>query len=84
MEGKNYQTKVIIFRKNIWYELTKLPGPRAFRPAVMMAFTIIIAPFFAAIIVATRQVVGASSPGDSLGGSFVGSLQPDKCVKSLW
>ena len=32
---------------------TKLSGPRAFRPVVMTVVAIVVAPFFAAIIIAT-------------------------------
>jgi hypothetical protein len=42
----------------------KLPGPRAFWSVVMAAIAVVMAPFFAAIIIATRPMVGASSPGD--------------------
>ena len=48
----------------IWSALTKLPGPRAFRTVVMAAIAVVTASFFATIIIATRQVVGVSSPGD--------------------
>ena len=48
----------------IWSALTKLPGPQAFRTVVMAAVAVVTASFFAAIIIATRQVVGVSSPGD--------------------
>ena len=42
----------------------KLPGPQPFRTIVMAAVAVVTTPFFVAIIVATRQVVGVSSPGD--------------------
>ena len=42
----------------------KLPGPRAFWLVIMAAVVVVTAPFFAAIIIATRQVVGVSRPGD--------------------
>ena len=42
----------------------KLSSPQAFRTVVMAAVAVVTAPFFTAIIVATRQVVGVSSPGD--------------------
>ena len=42
----------------------KLPGPRAFWPVVMAAVAVIITPFYTAIIIATRQAIGVSSPGD--------------------
>ena len=42
----------------------KLSGPRAFRTVIMAAVAVVTAPFFAAIIIATRQVVGVSSPGN--------------------
>ena len=44
--------------------VTKLPGPRVFRPVLIAAVVVVMAPFFTAIIIATRQVVGVSSPGD--------------------
>ena len=40
-----------------------MPGPRAFWPVVMAAVTVVITPFFTAII-ATRQAIRASSLGD--------------------
>ena len=50
--------EVLSFSQNVWsVALTKLSGPRAFWHVVMVAF-------FAAIIIATRQVIGASSLGD--------------------
>jgi len=36
----------------VWSASTKLPGPRAFRPVVVAAVAVVIAPFFAAIIIA--------------------------------
>jgi hypothetical protein len=42
----------------------KLPGSRGFWPVVMVAVAVVMAPFFAAIIIATWQMVGASSPDD--------------------
>ena len=42
----------------------KFPGPRAFWPVVMAAIAVVIAPFYAAIIIVMRQAVGASSSGD--------------------
>ena len=41
-----------------------MPGARAFWHVVMAAVVVVIAPFFKAIIIAMRQVVGVSSPGD--------------------
>ena len=43
---------------------TKLPGPQACRPVVMVAVAVVIVPFFAAIIITTWQSVGASSLSD--------------------
>jgi hypothetical protein len=40
-----------------------LSGPRAFRPIVITTVAVVTVPFFAAIIIVTRQVVGTSSPG---------------------
>ena len=48
----------------IWSALMKFPGARAFRTVVMAAVAVVIAQFYAAIIVAARQVVEASCPGD--------------------
>ena len=48
----------------IWSMLTKLPGARAFRTVIMAAVAVVTTPFFVAIIIATRQVIGVSSPGD--------------------
>ena len=59
----------------IWSASTKLPGPQAFQPVVMAAVAVVMAPFFAAIIIATRQAVGASSPGDVVLMSLVGLRQ---------
>ena len=41
----------------------------------MAAVAVVMAPFFAAIIIATRQAVGASSPGDVILMSLVGLRQ---------
>ena len=48
----------------IWSASMKLPGPRAFRPIVMAVVAVVIVSFFTAIIIATRQAIGASSIGD--------------------
>ena len=48
----------------IWSVLMKLPGARAFRTVIMAAIVVVMVPFFTAIIIATRQVVRVSSPGD--------------------
>jgi hypothetical protein len=55
--------RVFIFRQNVWLASTKLSGPRAFRPIVITTVAVVTVPFFAAIIIVTRQVVGTSSPG---------------------
>ena len=52
----------------------KLPGPRAFRPVVMAAVAVVIVSFFTAIISATRQAIGASSPGDVVLMLLVGDM----------
>ena len=52
----------------------KLPGPRAFQPVVMVAVAVVIAPFYAAII-AMRQAIGTSSPGDVILMPLVGLRQ---------
>jgi hypothetical protein len=44
-----------------------LPGLRAYRPVVVMAVAVVIASFFAVIIIATQHVVRASIPSSSLG-----------------
>jgi hypothetical protein len=41
-----------------------LLGPRTFWTVIVAAVAVVIAPFFAAIIIAMRRSVGASSPGD--------------------
>jgi len=56
----------------IWSASTKLAGPRAFQPVVMTAVAVIVAPFYAVIIITTQQAVEASSPGGSLSGSTFG------------
>ena len=78
--------RVLIFRHNIWpaaydviwSESTKLSGSRAFRPIVMaaVAVTVVIAPFFATIIIATRYGSLDDSDGslDGSNGSLSGSL----------
>jgi len=38
---------------DIWLVAMKLSGPRAFRPVAMTVVAIVVAPFFAAIIIAT-------------------------------
>ena len=48
----------------IWSALMKLRDPRAFWLVIMAAVTVVTVLFFTAIIIATRQVVGVSSPGD--------------------
>ena len=57
----------------------------------MAAVAVVMAPFFVAIIIATRQVVGVSSPGDVVlilvvgdtGSSLRGSLEGSGgCVES--
>ena len=58
----------------IWSACMKLPGPRAFRTVIMAAVMV--------VIIATRQVIGASSLGDVVlmllvgdaGSSLSGSL----------
>ena len=62
----------------IWSALTKLPGPRAFRTIIVAAVVVVTAPFFAAIIIAMRQVVGVSSASGLLRGSLGGWLQSDE------
>ena len=37
----------------IWSAVMKLSGPRAFRPVVMTVVAVVVAPFFATIIIAT-------------------------------
>jgi hypothetical protein len=39
----------------IWSASTKLPDYQAFWPVVMMAVAVVITPFFAAVIIATRH-----------------------------
>ena len=45
---------------------TKLSSPQAFRHMVMTVVAVVVAPFFAAIIIATRQMVRASRPSNLL------------------
>ena len=74
--------EVLIFSQNVWsaaYDVvwsasTKLPGPRAFRSVVMAAVVVVIAPFYAVIIIATRH--------GSLSGSLGGLMLSDGCVES--
>jgi len=75
---------VLLFSQNVWsaaYDVvwsasTKLPGPRAFRPVVVAAVAVVTAPFFAAIIIAMRRVVGPSSPSDVVLMLVVGEFVP--------
>ena len=87
--------KVLIFKHNVWssaYDViwsasTKLSSPRAFQPIVMAAVVVIIAPFIAAIVIATRHDSldgsGGSFSGslDGLGGSLSGSLSSPTLIK---
>jgi hypothetical protein len=45
----------------------KLPSLQAYRPVVVMAVTVVVASFFAVIIIATQRVVRARLPSSSLG-----------------
>ena len=58
----------------IWSASTKLLDPRAFQPVFMAAVVVVIAPFYTAII-ATRQAIGTSSPGNVILMPFVGLRQ---------
>ena len=58
----------------VWSTFTKLPSPRAFWSIIAVAVAVVTTPLFTTIIIATRQVVGLSSPGDSL--STSGGLLP--------
>ena len=69
-----YNERVLIFSQNIWSVAPKLLGLRAFWPVVMAAVAVVIAPLYAAIIIATRHVVATISPGSSLYGLTVARL----------
>ena len=58
-----------------WSASTKLPGPRAFQPIVTTAVAIVIASFYAAIIIATRQAIGPKSPSVVVLMLLVGLMQ---------
>jgi len=47
-----------------WSATTELPNPQTFLPIVIAAVTVVIAPFFVAIFIATWQVVVVSCLGN--------------------